>query len=268
MRAEAAEQRDRLEQRDAVTGSITLSSSSEPVWPKAIVASLPTTRATTIVRLSTITGFTLPGMIEEPGWVSGSASSPRPARGPMPISRMSEAIFHRPSAIVRSAAVGRDHGVERRLGVEVVRRLADRQPGELREPDAGPRRELRVRVDPGPDRGPAEGHRQQLVARRLGAPDRLLDLARVARELLAEPDRRRVLEVGPAGLDDAPELVGLGRERRLQLDQRRDQLLLDRDGAPRAGAPSGSTSFELWQRLTSSLGWTLRRRAAPTRGGR
>ena len=66
-----------------------------------MVASLPTTRATTIVRLSTITGFTLPGMIEDPGCVSGRASSPIPARGPIPISRTSEAIFQSDSAIVR-----------------------------------------------------------------------------------------------------------------------------------------------------------------------
>ena len=59
------------------------------------------TRATTIVSDSTITGFTLPGMIEEPGCVSGRASSPIPARGPMPMSRTSDAIFHRPSAIAR-----------------------------------------------------------------------------------------------------------------------------------------------------------------------
>ena len=86
-----------------MTGIITFSSSSEPVWPKAIVASLPTTRATTIVRLSTMTGFTLPGMIDEPGWVSGRAISAIPARGPMPISRTSLAIFQRLRAIVRSA---------------------------------------------------------------------------------------------------------------------------------------------------------------------
>ena len=81
---------------------MTLSSRNEPVCPKATVASLPITRATTMVRLSTMTGFTLPGMIEEPGCVSGSASSAIPARGPIPMSRMSDAIFHSPSAIARS----------------------------------------------------------------------------------------------------------------------------------------------------------------------
>ena len=60
------------------------------------------TRATTIVSDSTITGFTLPGMIEEPGCVSGSASSARPALGPMPMNRMSDAIFQRLRATARS----------------------------------------------------------------------------------------------------------------------------------------------------------------------
>ena len=87
----------------AVTGSITLSSRKLPVWPNAMVASLPTTRATTMVRLSTMTGFTLPGMMLEPGWVSGSANSARPARGPIPIRRTSLAIFQRLRAIVRIA---------------------------------------------------------------------------------------------------------------------------------------------------------------------
>ena len=87
----------------AVTGSITFSSSSDPVWANPIVASLPTTRATTIVRLSTMTGFTLPGMIDEPGCVSGRAISARPARGPMPISRTSLPIFQSDRAIVRIA---------------------------------------------------------------------------------------------------------------------------------------------------------------------
>ena len=87
----------------AATGIITLSSSRLPVWLKPIVASLPTTRATTMVRLSTITGLTLPGMMLEPGCVSGRASSPIPARGPIPIRRTSEAIFHRLRAMVRRA---------------------------------------------------------------------------------------------------------------------------------------------------------------------
>ena len=111
--------------------------------------------------------------------------------------------------------MGRDRHVERGLGVEVVRRLADVEAGQAGEPGTRPERELGMGVDPGPDRGPAERHRQQLGLGGARPADRFLDLAGVAAELLAEPDRRRVLEVGPAGLDDRPELVCLrGDERR------------------------------------------------------
>ena len=46
-----------------------------------------------MIRLSLITGFTLPGMIEEPGCTAGSFSSPSPQRGPEPRKRTSLAIF-------------------------------------------------------------------------------------------------------------------------------------------------------------------------------
>jgi hypothetical protein len=65
--------------------------------------SLPRTRATTIVSDSMITGFTLPGMMLEPGCVSGSASSAIPVRGPIASSRMSDAIFQAESAAARIA---------------------------------------------------------------------------------------------------------------------------------------------------------------------
>ena len=48
-------------------------------------------------------GFTLPGMIEEPGSFSGRSSSPRPDRGPLPSHRMSLAIFIRDAASVFTA---------------------------------------------------------------------------------------------------------------------------------------------------------------------
>ena len=98
---------------------------------------------------------------------------------------------------------------------------------QLGQADTGTGGVLGMGVDAGPDRRPAERHGQQLVARDLGATDGFLDLAGVATELLTEADRRRVLEVGPARLDHRPELVGLGRQRRLQLDEGRDERLLD-----------------------------------------
>ncbi len=48
-------------------------------------------------------GLTLPGMIDEPGSFSGRLSSPKPERGPEPISRMSLAILNSDTATVLSA---------------------------------------------------------------------------------------------------------------------------------------------------------------------
>ena len=45
---------------------------------------LPATCAHTMVSDSAITGFTLPGIMDEPGCTAGSSSSPSPARGPLP----------------------------------------------------------------------------------------------------------------------------------------------------------------------------------------
>jgi len=126
--------------------------------------------------------------------------------------------------------------------MEMVRRLADLEPGQGRQPPDCRCGVVGVGVDAGPDGGAAERHAQQLVARGPRPPDGLLELARVAAELLAQADRGRVLEVGPARLDDRPELVGLGieggpedlegrqervgdRHRRRQLERRRDHVV-------------------------------------------
>ncbi len=85
-----------------MTGSITLSWKLPWEPAKATAASLPMTWATTIIVASEITGLTLPGMIELPGWRSGRASSPRPVRGPEPSQRRSLAILNRATAQARS----------------------------------------------------------------------------------------------------------------------------------------------------------------------
>ena len=209
-----------------------------------------------------MTGFTLPGMIEEPGCVSGSASSASPARGPMPMNRMSDAIFQRPSAIVRSppcAAIAASSAAWAWKWFDVSRTW--------RPVSSDRRMQARAAYSgwaliPVPDRGPAEGHREQLVTGGLGAADRLLDLARVARELLAETDRRGVLEVGAAGLDDVPELGPTSRPARCCSSMRAGISSSSIAMAPESWSAVGTVSFELWHLLTSSLGWTF---APPSR---
>ena len=86
----------------AITGSMTLSSRLPAAPPKATAASLPTTWATTWHTASGMTGFTLPGMIDDPGWRSGMKISDRPVRGPLPIHRRSLAHLYSDTAMVRS----------------------------------------------------------------------------------------------------------------------------------------------------------------------
>ena len=61
------------------------------------------TWAQTMVMASAWVGLTLPGMIEEPGSLAGSSSSPMPQRGPEPSRRMSLAIFISEQATVLRA---------------------------------------------------------------------------------------------------------------------------------------------------------------------
>ncbi len=64
----------------------------------------------TIVIASDCVGFTLPGMMDEPGSFSGMVSSPSPHRGPLASQRMSLAIFMRPAASAFSAPLANASG--------------------------------------------------------------------------------------------------------------------------------------------------------------
>ena len=79
--------------RYAITGSKTLSCS----WPASAaivtVTSPPMMSKHTWFTTSGMTGFTLPGMIDEPGCIAGRLISPNPARGPELNSRRSLQIF-------------------------------------------------------------------------------------------------------------------------------------------------------------------------------
>src|SRR5208282_4537959 len=71
----------------------TLSSKLPCDPPKPTAAVAPCTCTQTIVIASHCVGFTLPGMIEDPGSFSGIESSPSPHRGPEASQRMSLEIF-------------------------------------------------------------------------------------------------------------------------------------------------------------------------------
>src|SRR5205807_6273133 len=120
-----------------------------------------------------------------------------------------------------------DQDVERGLGMEVVGRLFDHNPARFGEPRGGDACILRVRVEAGADSGSAERYTRKLVDRAAGATDGFFDLTRVALELLAQADRRCVLQVRAAGLDHRPELLALGLEYALEPLERGHELVLD-----------------------------------------
>ena len=73
-------------------------------WEPAIVIPLwlPITLTQTIVTASDWVGFTLPGIIDDPGSFAGKISSPYPALGPDPKNLISLAIFIKQTAVVLS----------------------------------------------------------------------------------------------------------------------------------------------------------------------
>src|SRR5690625_4795537 len=101
-RDELANRRMDSKRLDAMTGIPTLSSKAPLVVDNEMVVSLPITCAHTIDTASTMTGLTLPGIIDDPGWRSGMLSSPRPVFGPDPIQRRSLLIFNNEYAMLRS----------------------------------------------------------------------------------------------------------------------------------------------------------------------
>ena len=119
-------------------------------------------------RISAITGFTLPGMIEEPGCVAGRLISPIPQRGPDASQRMSLAIL----------VSGDGDRLERRrtsttasfaaLRLEVIRGLAERRCRSASAINAAIAAvgEVGMRVDAGADRRAAERQLLEAAARR------------------------------------------------------------------------------------------------------
>ena len=82
---------------------MTFSSSCPASQASATVVSQPITWKHTWLTISGIDGFTLPGMIDDPGCTAGSAISESPARGPMLSSRRSLATLPSSTASRRIA---------------------------------------------------------------------------------------------------------------------------------------------------------------------
>ena len=88
-----------------MTGLHTLSSRFPRLPATATAVSFPMTWMHTMISASHWVGFTFPGMIDEPGSLGGSTSSPRPLLGPEPSHRMSSAILVSDTDRVRTVAL-------------------------------------------------------------------------------------------------------------------------------------------------------------------
>ena len=140
----------------AATGIMTFSSKLPDCPAMAMVVSLPMTCAQTMVADSAMTGLTLPGMMEDPGWTSGSAISPIPARGPDPSQRRSLHIFIRLTATVLSAPGCADYGVDGALRLEVVVGFGEGDVGSFSEFGDDAFGEFGMHTDAGADGGAAK----------------------------------------------------------------------------------------------------------------
>ena len=112
-----------------MSGTYTFSSKWPFMPPIVIAVSLPITWAPTWVTTSGMTGFTLPGMIELPGWSAGRMISASPARGPEPIRRRSLAILVSETATTLSAPDASTRPSRADLGLELVGGRRDVQAG-------------------------------------------------------------------------------------------------------------------------------------------
>jgi hypothetical protein len=184
-------------------------------------------------------GFTLPGMIELPGSFSGSAISPIPERGPDASRRTSLAILLSAPASVFSAPCANSSASWPASAANLFGAGLERQAGHARHLRRHARAELRVRVQAGADRGAADGEAVKAGHRGLKRLARLLELRHIAGEFLPQRERRCVLQVRAADLDDGRERIAFGGERVREPLQRRDQ-----PGAQRARRPRCASRWE------------------------
>ena len=238
-----------------MTGLKTLSSKlpCEPAKPMA--ASLPMTCTATMVMASACVGFTLPGMMEEPGSFSGRMSSPRPQRGPEASQRMSLAIFMSEAASVLSAPLAKTssswaESAANLLGCERKGRLVS--SAIFLAARIG---EFGMGVEAGADGGAADGEIVEAVESHGDAAAIAVEQIDLAGKFLADGERRGVLQMGAADFYDVGEFFRFGVEGVAQLFDGGEKLLRAVSVAAAMCMAAGNVSLEDCDMLTSSLGW-------------
>ena len=158
-------------------------------------------------------GLTFPGMIELPGSFSGILISPMPQRGPLANHRTSLAIFMRATAkVLRPPDVAAKASWPAKLGKFVGggdERVA-RQRRHLLSKALG---KLRRGIEPSADGSAALGEGAKAWGCSHDGLPGQLELSGMARNGLAQSQRRCVLQVGAANFDQVGILLGLGFKR-------------------------------------------------------
>ena len=141
--------------------------------------------------------------------------------------------------------------------LELVGRGGEGQAGDRGDLGGDRLGEAHGRVEAGADRGAALRQLHTARQRLLDALDAVIDLLRVAGELLAQRQRRGVLHVGAADLDDVRERLAPCRSSALCRCASAGMQPVVRSPRPPAMCMAvGKVSFDDWPRLTWSLGWT------------
>jgi hypothetical protein len=145
-------------------------------------------------------------------------------------------------------------GVVRCERLELVLCAHEGQTCELGYPRGNELGELGLAVEPGAYRGAALRQRIKLLERGIEPCSAVPDLRRIARELLAERQRRCVLSVGAADLDDMGELFAFFSSASCRCSAGMSRCAISSTAAICIAV--GKQSFEDWLILTWSLGCT------------
>ena len=191
---------------------------------------------------SGITGFTLPGMIDDPFCSAGRTISPRPARGPTghPPQVVAD-LRQRDGDHLERPRCGDEH-VPRRLGGEVIERLliSTATPDDVFSPSL--RRTIAAKsgcvFSPLPTAVPPSGIRPSSAERCGDLVPGGRHLRGVPGELLPQRHRHRVHQVGTPRLDDVDELDSLHRQRIAESVDCRHEIIVSGLQARRDGPPT------------------------------
>ena len=194
-------------------------------------------------------------MIELPGSFSGIVISPMPQRGPEASQRTSLAILMSDAASVLSAPCACTSASLAASASNLLGAVTNGMPGQLARARAATRTAYSgCALSPVPTAVPPSASSRRWGSDASRCVEAVVELRDVARELLAERQRRRVLQVGAADLDDVAKGLRLVRAARRAAARTVGMHLVD------AAPPPRPRSWR-WGRRRSTTGPCSRRRS-------